>query len=237
MSPARRRIAVELPQESPNPGVHEFGFLKEAMRRTRDAPCLGRRKSQVCWLGPMEFVLGRGSPCNFCNDIKQLRVSMHGYDFAVLGSMLELKSSASGLKQRSTITERGIPGSPRAEGTSQEIRLLHRLFSWIREGVTWEPDPRHVGFATRGLGVTKKVTTSLTHEEIKDTSVMTDVVRELAKGMELSTFCESLGERSFAMCRGSSKAVLAKILFLILVLWLLCHVLIVGMARSAHGIG
>ena len=52
---------------------------------------------------------------------------MYGDDFTVLKSLPSLKWVAAGFKQQWTITERGILGPPESEGTTQEIRHLHRL--------------------------------------------------------------------------------------------------------------
>ena len=92
---------------------------------------------------------------------KQLRVSVHGGDVRVLGSMPGLKWFAAGLGQRWTVPERN-PGATRNRGTSQSIDFLDQ------RRCHGEPDPRHVDLVTEGLGVTQKVTTPLTKECLED---------------------------------------------------------------------
>ena len=168
MSPSRKRIAVEMPPESRKSDVYEVGLLKKAMHGTRDAAMHWEAEIESLLVGSMGFVHGRRSPCNFYNKDRQLRVSAHGDDFTMLGSMLDLKWFVAGLRERRTITERGILVPPEIDGTTQEIPHLNRLFSWTREGVTWERDPRHVDLVIQRLGVTQKVTTPLTKERSED---------------------------------------------------------------------
>ena len=160
-SSARRRIAVELPPE-----IH-----KSEVGPLVNGDVWHERRRHVLEGGNCKSVGGIGgvrvSPriaVNFYIKDQQLRVSEHRDHFIVLGSMLELKWTAAGLRQRWTITGRGILGPPEIEGTTQEIRHLNRLISWTREGATCEPGPWHVDLVIQGLGVTLKVATPLTKE-------------------------------------------------------------------------
>ena len=74
MSPARTRIVVELPQELREPEVHEVGLLlHQAMYGTKAASMCWEAEIASLLVGSMEFLQGRGSPCNFKN--KKQRVA------------------------------------------------------------------------------------------------------------------------------------------------------------------
>ena len=83
--------------------------------------------------------------------------------------MEDLLWFAAKLRERWMIAERGILGPPRVEGTVQEMRHLNIINCWTKDGVSWEPDPRHADIVVRTLGATQKVTTPLVKERLEDT--------------------------------------------------------------------
>ena len=79
MSPARARIAVELPQELREPEVHEVGLLlQQAMYGTKAATMCWEAEIGSLLVGSTEFLQGRASPCNFYNK-KQRVVSQRAW--------------------------------------------------------------------------------------------------------------------------------------------------------------
>ena len=77
MSPARRRIAVELPPELLNSSVHEVTLLKNVMYGTRDAAMFGDVEIASLLLASPRIIM------NFYNKDNQLRVSVHCDDFTL----------------------------------------------------------------------------------------------------------------------------------------------------------
>ena len=134
MKPARRRIAVELPQELREPEVYEVGLLKTAQFGTRDAAMCWEAEIASPLVGSMEFSQGRGSPCNFYHKNNQLRVSVYGDHFSALKCMPEQKWFAAGLNQLWIINEKGILGPPNVEGTTQELRHLDQRMCHVGTG-------------------------------------------------------------------------------------------------------
>ena len=168
MSPARRKIAVELPPELQRSGIDEVGVLLRAMYGTRDAATCWEAEIADLLVNDLGFTQGRASPCNFFHQERNLRVTVHGDDFESLGTLTDLQWFSNGLKKRWVISERGILGPPGVEGTVQEIRHLNRIICWTREGITWESDPRHVDLVIQAMGVTQKVSTPLVKEKLDD---------------------------------------------------------------------
>lgn len=136
----------------------------------------GTRDAALCWeaeiadllVDGLGFEQGRSTPCMFYLPGRNLRTTVHGDDFETLGSMKDLLWFTSKLKERWSLTDRGTLGPPEVQGTVQEIRHLNRIISWTREGVTWEPDPRHVDLVVKALGVTGKVVTPLVKEKLEE---------------------------------------------------------------------
>ena len=58
--------------------------------------------------------------------------------------MVNVQWFHSELKKRWLVEIRGILGPPGTAGTVQEMRHLNRIITWDKQGITWEPDPRHV---------------------------------------------------------------------------------------------
>ena len=168
MSPARRRIAVELPPELKRPEADEVGFLLRAMYGTRDAATCWEAEIATTLVDILGFVQGRATPCNFYHEGRCLRVNVHGDDFETLGPMDELKWFSEQLKKRWLVVERGILGPRSIEGTTQQIRHLNRIITWTSEGITWEPDPRHADLVVTGLGVSQRVATPLVKEKLNE---------------------------------------------------------------------
>ena len=75
---------VEMPQESRKPEVNEVSLLNKVIFGMRDADMCWEAEVASLVMGPMAFVQGRGSPCDFTTT-RQLRVSVHGHDVTIFG--------------------------------------------------------------------------------------------------------------------------------------------------------
>ena len=90
------------------------------------------------------FCQGRPSPCVFFHPQRNMRLTVHGDDFAIPGPMKHLHWLAEQLAKSWIVEIKGILGPPGTEGTSQDIRYLNRILTWDQDGLQWEPEPRHV---------------------------------------------------------------------------------------------
>ena len=75
----------------------------------------------------------------------------------------------------------GPPGVP---NTIQRIRPLSRIITWTREGLTWEPDPRHVDLVVQSLGVKSTVVTPL----VKDRTTIDEAEDEPLTGDDVTLY-------------------------------------------------
>lgn len=56
----------------------------------------------------------------------------------------------------------------------KEARLLNRAISWRKEGLVWEPDPRHCEIVWRELGMDPKVTKSMVAPGVRESAKAKD---------------------------------------------------------------
>ena len=79
---AKRAVYVELPPEEAQDGM--CGKLNKAMYGTRDA-AQNWEFAYAEYMEELGFVRGTASPCLFWHPGRELRVVVHGDDFAILG--------------------------------------------------------------------------------------------------------------------------------------------------------
>ena len=99
----------------------------------------------------MGFVQGVSTPCAFYHSEYGIRTVVHGDDFVSEGPIENLKAMDKKLRAHFDIkTEILGPES----GCVKQLTILNRVVTWEREGVTWEPDPRHAEIVIEQLGLT-----------------------------------------------------------------------------------
>ena len=106
------------------------------------------------WLISIGFQQGIGSPCNFYHPIRIIKVSVHGDDFTALGTDEGLDWFRKSMGDRFLMKVRGRFGPD--PGDEKEIRILNRVIQWTEEGIWYEPEPRHVEFMLKDLGLTNE---------------------------------------------------------------------------------
>jgi len=95
------------------------------------------------------FQRGTSSPCLFWHKERDLRVSVHGDDFSVLGTEKEGRKFYQDLCAHWTVKSRGMLGAD-----CTEIDVLNRILTIHDDGsITLEADPRHVPLLLRSLGL------------------------------------------------------------------------------------
>ena len=165
---ARRRLLVELPEES-GVDTREFvGLLKKSLYGTRDAPS---NWEATIWkvMKILGFTQGLSNSCLYYHPTKHIRVEVHGDDFTGLGAKEHLEWFAKELGKHWTVETRGYLGPPGMPGTKQSIDILNRLVSWTERGIELEADPRHAELVIREMGCEgAKVTTALVKERVDD---------------------------------------------------------------------
>ena len=78
-------------------------------------------------------------------------MTVHGDDFTCAGPTAELKWLKFKVEQEYEITSEMLGPE---DGMQQEIRVLNRVISWQKDGITYEPDQRHAEIAISELGLT-----------------------------------------------------------------------------------
>ena len=90
---------------------------------------------------PIVFTQGRASSCTFYHASKGIRTDIHGDDFVVVGMSAQLKWMQDRLEDKYDLT--GEVLGP-AKDQVKEARVLNRTIRWIKEGIEYAVDPRHV---------------------------------------------------------------------------------------------
>ena len=147
-APATRDIYVELPPEDAEDGM--VGKLEKSLYGTRDAALNWAEAYTEVLLG-MGFEKGTSSPCSFVHYDWDLRTVVHGDDFLTEGSAKNLKKMDNALRKDFLVKTEVI--GPDADQVRQG-RVLNRVITWEDEGITWEPDPRHVEIVVQQMGLT-----------------------------------------------------------------------------------
>ena len=147
-APARRPVYVNLPDEDYEPGM--CGRLNVSMYGTQDAASNWEHKYST-HLIECGFVRGKSSPCVFWNPNTGVRCVVHGDDFTFAGTDEELDKCSKMMKEEYDVKIRGKLGPDK--GDDKPITILNRCVEWGRDGILYEPDPRHVEIVVRELGL------------------------------------------------------------------------------------
>ena len=124
---AAREIYVELP-----PGDREEGMCGELLK-----PLQGTRGAAMNWeatysnvLGDVGFINGKGSPCIFYHPQRNIKVSVHGDDFTLLGQEKDLDWCRHCITSKQDCKVRGriCPD----DGYEKSIKLLNRVIEWTK---------------------------------------------------------------------------------------------------------
>ena len=120
------------------------------MYGTRDAGSIWENVySEV--LVSMGFQQGKASPCCFYHPEWDLSCVVHGDDFTCLGVASSLDKYENAMKEAFDIKLKGRVGQEKDD--EKEMRVLNRLITVTEDGLTYEPDPRHVELLARDLGL------------------------------------------------------------------------------------
>ena len=182
VAPSRREVYLELPSElQAIHGWNKVARLLKSFYGMRDAGANWEFTICEVLVTELEFVQGASSPCHYWHPVREIRVTVHGDDFTSLGTYQNVLWLHQELHARWMVEVRGILGPPRMPGTVQEIRHLNRLICWDDQGLTWEPDPRHVDLLCQGVVVTgAAVSTPLVKEKIESLDVEDELLQDEA---------------------------------------------------------
>ena len=135
----------------------ELGLPKNVVCRL-DRCMYGCRDAGAIWeivyssaLVAMGFQQGKSSPCCFYHPTWDLQCVVHGDDFTCLGTASSLDKWEAGMKEAFDVKLKGRLGTgPEDE---KHMRVLNRLISITKDGLTYESDPRHVEILARDFGL------------------------------------------------------------------------------------
>ena len=84
----------------------------------------------------------------------QIRVVVHGDDFTVLGSEVELDWFRERISERFEVKFRARLGPQ--ERDNKSVRLLYIVIEWGSEGIRYEADQRHAELVIRDMGLDQR---------------------------------------------------------------------------------
>ena len=99
----------------------------------------------------MGFQQGKASPCCFYHPKWELSCVVHGDDFTCLGVSSSLDLYEAEMKRAFDVKLKGRIGHE--DGDEHNMRVLNRIISITKDGLTYEPDPRHVELLARDLNL------------------------------------------------------------------------------------
>ena len=141
---------VELPPEDPDRATH-CGELLRHMYGTRSAAD-GWQEEYSTLLVRLGFVQGTSSANVFCQEQRQVAVSVHGDDFTACGpaDSLDWYEQAVAAEYEISIGPRLGPGP----GDDKQARVLNRVITWYDDRIEYEADPRQAERLIDELGLT-----------------------------------------------------------------------------------
>ncbi len=150
-APATRPIFIQIPKEDREEGDDDkVGQLNLSLYGTRDAAQnWARTVSNV--MTSLGFKIGEHSPCNFRHEERNIALTIHGDDFTSTGREAELRWLDCELKKKFELKTEFLGPDPRRH--VQQLRVLNRVISWQRDGLTYEADQRHAELLIRELGL------------------------------------------------------------------------------------
>ena len=97
------------------------------------------------------FRQGKSSPCIFFHKEKGLRCVVHGDDFTFLGDDAACDWATTIMMEEYDIKLRGRLGP--GKNDDKQITILNRCLEWRKDGLYYEPDPRHAEIIVNEMGV------------------------------------------------------------------------------------
>ena len=164
---ARRPLYINIPAEDYEDGDEGYvAQLNLSLYGTRDA-AVNWSETYTALLEKLGFVTGIGSPCNFHHPSKGISMTVHGDDFTSTGTEASLRWLDGQLQAAYEIKSQYL-GPDAAKGHVQEVRVLNRVISWLDDGSSYEPDPRHAEMVVQELGLagSKGVTTPGSRDDV-----------------------------------------------------------------------
>ena len=89
-------------------------------------------------------------PCICYHEARDIRTFVHGDDYVSAGDSGDLIWLRQKLEERYAIKTEVLGDS---QDETKEIRVLNRIIRWEKDGITYEPDPRHAEIIAKEMGV------------------------------------------------------------------------------------
>ena len=124
----------------------------------RDA-AQNRAATYTKFINACGFRTGKGSPCNFWNEVRDIAITVHCDYFTCCGSAEDLRWLQDKFEAKLEVTASVF--GPDA-GQSREIRILNRIIRLEKCSIAYGADQRHGELVVRELGLqgAKPVSTS-----------------------------------------------------------------------------
>ena len=141
---------VELSEEDQVPGQDLVGRLRLALYGTREAAAAWQKEVSK-HLKQIGFQKGTFNPCLFYHPGRQIRVMVHGDDYAAAGPRTQLSWMHKELEKRFGAEYVKTEMLSKQKGDAQEITVLNRVIRVMEEGMEMEADVRHAEIIAREL--------------------------------------------------------------------------------------
>ena len=132
--------------------------MKKSLYGTRDAALNWTTAYTSVLVQKMGLVQGKATPCAFFSEKLQVRTVVHGDDFVSEGPEEGLRAMDTMLRKEFEIKTEILGPDPRKH--VQSIKILNRIITWGKDGISWEPDPRHAELIVESLGTQKNAATA-----------------------------------------------------------------------------
>ena len=118
---------------------------------TRDA-AQNWNEEYISTLKSWGFEVGKSSPCNFKHPVREITMTVHGDDFAVVGESQQLNWLKEKMKGKYDIKMEILGPEP---GQDTEVKILSRVIRWTEEGLEYEADQRHADLLVKEMKAEK----------------------------------------------------------------------------------
>ena len=94
---------------------------------------------------------------------------MHGDDFLVEGELRELRWFEREIAKVFTVKSKFLGPEP---GSEKEVKLLNRTMRWEQDGISWEPDRRHIELLLEQLDMDPRTTSIVITTAVKEKKII-----------------------------------------------------------------
>ena len=165
-APAKRKVAVVLPDEAFEPGEERegiVGILRQSLYGARDAAINFQNEVKRLMM-KLGFVQSKYNASLYYNPVTDVKAMIHGDDFVAVGDREEIKIFRQQIANRFTVKDK-VVGLKTEDGEIAETRVLNRIVRVTPLGWEYEADQRHADLIISELGLSTTKSTKTPGED------------------------------------------------------------------------